>query len=82
VYALIAADEGRLISSRTDLSPTLLTGLSITLFVPIRANYNGIVSIYYLGKSFSSCDDIEGITLAVEHLRSILAGLGGDRPDR
>ncbi len=36
------------------------------------ANYNGIVSIYYLGKNFSSCDDYEGITLAVKHLRGLL----------
>lgn len=39
------------------------------------ANYNGVVSIYYLGKNFSSCDDYEGITLAVSHLRGLL----GDR---
>jgi hypothetical protein len=36
------------------------------------ANYNGTVSIYYLGKNFSSCDDHEGITLAVKHLRGLL----------
>jgi sugar phosphate isomerase/epimerase len=36
------------------------------------ANYNGIVSIYYLGKNYSSCDDYEGVTLAVKHLRGLL----------
>ena len=37
------------------------------------ADYNGIVSIYYLGKSFNTCDDYEGIALAVKHLRGLLA---------
>ncbi len=36
-------------------------------------DYNGIVSIYYLGKNYSDCDDYEGIRLAVKHLREILA---------
>ncbi len=35
-------------------------------------DYNGTVSIYYLGKDFSDCDDFEGIRLAVEHLRDVL----------
>lgn len=35
-------------------------------------DYNGTVSIYYLGKDFSDCDDFEGVRLAVKHLRDVL----------
>ena len=37
------------------------------------ANYNGVLSIYYLGKNYSACDDFEGITRAVRFLRDLLA---------
>lgn len=37
-----------------------------------KVNYNGVLSIYYLGKNYSNCDDFEGITLATNHLRELL----------
>jgi sugar phosphate isomerase/epimerase len=36
-------------------------------------DFNGTMSIYYLGKNYSACNDYEGIGLAVKHLRGILA---------
>ena len=35
-------------------------------------NYNGIVSIYYLGNGYSDVNDPEGITLAAAHLRDMI----------
>ena len=40
-----------------------------------KVNYNGILSIYYLGKNYSKCDDFEGITLATNHLRKLLSDI-------
>lgn len=36
-------------------------------------DFNGTMSIYYLGRNYSTCDDYEGIALAVKYLRKMLA---------
>ena len=36
------------------------------------ADYNGVLSIYYLGKNSSDCKDFEGIMRAVSFLRDLL----------